>query len=77
MKQSWALALCTILLATGVAREAEGQSSAAQTHVDAAKAAAKTPDAAKPWDSFDALVQAGMHAAESKCKTSGRWPWRA
>jgi metallo-beta-lactamase class B len=58
MKRYWAaFALCTILLATGVAREAKAQSSVAQTHVDAAKAVAKTPDAAKPWDSFDGLFR--------------------
>lgn len=58
MKHDWALALCAILLATGVASDVKGQSSVAQTHVAAAKelVSPKTADA-KPWDSFNALFR--------------------
>jgi metallo-beta-lactamase class B len=58
MRHYWASALCSVLLASCVAIHANGQASAAENHVAAAKALVSpaTPDS-KPWQSFDALFK--------------------
>jgi metallo-beta-lactamase class B len=58
MKLYSALALYTVLLASCVAMDANGQSSVAQTHVAAAKDAVSPSTAnSKPWQNFDALFK--------------------
>jgi metallo-beta-lactamase class B len=58
MKRYWAVALCGVVLASCAAMDANGQASAAEAHVAAAKAVL-SPEAEnpKPWQTFASLFR--------------------